>query len=151
MVEKIYEIKNRLIEKVEEEMREKGADRIDPEMVDMIKDLAEAEKSCWEAEYYRSVSEAMESSGYMPDMSYGYQGQGGPQGGSGGSQGGSQGYGMMGYRQYGRGSANQYGGSGGRRGYGYDGDPMQMLREAMQSADPQEKERMKKELQQMAK
>ena len=146
MVDKIYEIKNKVIEKVEEVMRERGADRIDPEMVDMIKDLAEAEKSCWEAEYYRSVSEAMESSGYMPEMSYGYQGQGGSQGGSQMPSGNS-----MGYRQSGRGSANQYGGSGGRRGYGYDGDPMQMIREMMQSADQSEKDRIKRELQQLAK
>lgn len=150
MVDKIYEIKNRLIEKVEEAMHERGADRIDPEMVDMIKDLAEAEKSCWEAEYYRSVSEAMESSGYMPEMSYGYQGQGGGQNASQGASGGSQGY-SMGYRQTGRGSANQYGRSGGRRGYGYDGDPMQMIREMMQSADQGEKDRIKRELQQLAK
>lgn len=30
------------------------------QVVDMIKDLAEAEKCCWEACYYKSVSEAME-------------------------------------------------------------------------------------------
>ena len=148
MVEKIYNLKNAVIEQLEKDMKEKGPERIDPEMVDMVKDLAEAEKSCWEAEYYRSVSEAMESSGYMPEMVYGYQGQGVGQGGSRGVSGGPMGYGM-GYRQSGRGSANQYGGS--RRGYGYDGDPVQMVREMMQSADPTEKERMKRELQQLVK
>lgn len=130
MVNKIYELKNRLIEQLEKDARDKGVDRLDGEMVDMVKDLAEAEKCCWEAEYYRSVVEAMDgASGYMP---MGYQGQGG----------------SMGYRAGGRGSANQYGGrrgysDGGR--YGYDGDPMEHLRMALQGASAEERERIKAE------
>ena len=131
MVGKIYELKNRLIEQLEKDARDKGVDRLDGDMVDMVKDLACAEKDCWEAEYYRSVTEAMDgASGYMP---MGYQGQGGS---------------SMGYRMSGRGSGNQYGG---RRGYsegsyGYnDGDPMEHLRTAMQGASAEERERMKAE------
>jgi len=30
------------------------------ELIDMVKDLAEAEESCWEASYYRTVTEGME-------------------------------------------------------------------------------------------
>lgn len=166
MVEEIYEIKNEFLQKMRQEIDERGIERVDVgemyKLADIVKDLAEAEKSCWEAEYYRGVSEAMEGQGYMDEGMgmYGYS-QGGSQGGgqgggrSGGSQGGSGGGSgyreSMGYRRSGRGSANQYGGSGGRRGYenyrrGFD---MEGLRMAMQSADPQEKERMRREIQQM--
>lgn len=145
MVEDIYNIKNEFIRAIEENINERGIDRIDvsemSKLVDIVKDLAEAEKSCWEAEYYRGVSEAMESSGYDDMMGY--------SGNSSGTMRGSEGNrGNMGYRQSGRGSANQYGGSGGRRGYrmGYDMEGMKM---AMQNADPQERERMKREMQQL--
>lgn len=127
MVEKIKDIKDEILTQVEEDMHEGGADQIDPKMIDQIKDLAEAEKSCWEAEYYRSVSEAMEDGsmgyeggqGYREEMGYAQGGRGGrgyAQGGRGGSQGGS------GYRQGGRGYRRGYEqGSGyergGRRGY----------------------------------
>lgn len=123
MVGKIYEIKNRALEALEKQMGDKGAERMDPELVDAVKDLAEAEKSCWEAEYYRSVVEAMNgSSGYMP---MGYQGM------------------RAGYQ-------NQYGSGGnGRRGYsgsyGYQ-DHMEALRQSMQNATPEERERMRQEL-----
>lgn len=158
MVEDIYNIKNQIIERIEKDIDERGPERIDVsemgKLVDMVKDLAEAEKACWEAEYYRGVSEAMESSGYDDSMAMGYGGGGGGRGGSsggggrGGSSGGSSGY-NMGYRRSGRGSANQYGG---RRGYGYGygmGYDIDGLKMAMQNADPQEKERMKREIQQL--
>lgn len=135
MVGEIYEIKNKVIEQVMKDLKDKGADRIDPEMVDMIKDLAEAEKSCWEAEYYRAVAEGMDASGYTPMGGYpmGYQGQG--------TQGGS-----MGYRQSGSGSANQYGGYGGRSGYSGYHDQIDGLRMAMEAADPTRKEEMRREM-----
>ena len=45
-------------------------------MIDMVKDLAEAEKSCWEAQYYRSISEAMYGKqGYQSGYQSGYQDQ----------------------------------------------------------------------------
>ena len=40
------------------------------EYVDMLKDLAEAEKSCQEACYYESVVEAMSDSGMTQRMGY---------------------------------------------------------------------------------
>lgn len=132
MVEAICDLKNELVEHLVKDVSERGIERLDKDKVDMVKDLAEAEASLWKAEYYREVSEAME------DRS-GYDGMGYSQGMRGGSSGG------YGYRASGRGSANQYGG---RRGYsmGYD---LEGLKAAMQSADPQEKERMRRELQQM--
>lgn len=143
MVEDIYEIKNRIIERMEDDLQQ-GTERLDVKefgmLADMVKDLAEAEKSCWEAEYYRSVTEAM-GSGYSSGM--GYEGMGYAQrGGQNGNQGGNR----SGYRQSGRGSANQYGGS--RRGYrmGHS-DAMDMLRMEMQ--DPQRKPQILQELRRM--
>lgn len=138
MVDKIYEIKNKLIEQVEQQMRDRP-DRVDKEMVDAIKDLAEAERNCWEAEYYRSVSEAMEGgSGYS-----GYSG--------GSSYGGSSSDGRSGWQ-------NQYGSgrnSGGRRGYdgssrtmGYQ-EAMDTMRHYMHNSDPAERERMRGEMMSM--
>ena len=67
MVDRIYDLKNQVLDRIEQEVREKGIDRADylGMMVDMVKDLAEAEKDCWKASYYRAVTEAMEGkSGY---------------------------------------------------------------------------------------
>lgn len=67
MVENIYELKNKLLKHVENEtidMQRMDVKEVG-ELIDMVKDLAEAEKCCWEASYYRKVTEAMEeSSGY---------------------------------------------------------------------------------------
>lgn len=124
MVDKIYEIKNKIIEQVERQMQERP-DRIDPEMIDAVKDLAEAEKACWEAEYYRSVTEAMDRG------SSGYSG-----GSSSSSRGGSSGW------------QNQYGSGRSRR--GYDGSPgmgyqeaMDAVRHYMRNSDPAERERIR--------
>lgn len=145
MVDKIYEIKNQLLERITRDISERGIERLDGSMVDMVKDLAEAEKSCWEAEYYRSVAEAMEreggSSGYM---GYGGSGGGSGSGGSGGSSGGRSGW----QNQYGSGRNR-----GGRRGYGdtsYYHDPMESVRAYMRGADPQEQERIRAEMRSMA-
>lgn len=141
MVDKIYEIKNQLLERITRDISERGIERLDGSMVDMVKDLAEAEKSCWEAEYYRSVAEAMEREG----GSSGYMGYGGPGGGSG--SGGSDGR---------SGWQNQYGSGrnrGGRRGYdgmSYYHDPMESVRAYMRGANPQEQERIRAEMRSMA-
>lgn len=62
-VEKMCELKNKLISWVEEEFS-KGVECVQTdeagEAVDMIKDLADAEKNCWKAKYYKSIVEAME-------------------------------------------------------------------------------------------
>lgn len=150
MVEVIRDLKDQLLEQMDKEVSERGAERLDPDMVDMVKDLAEAEKACWESEYYRAVTEAMEDgSGYgygYGSQGSGYGSQGGSQGGSGyGSQGGS-GY-RRGYGSRGRsGWANQYGR--GRRGYesmGH-GEQIEGLRNIMMTANPEEKERVKAEM-----
>ena len=77
MVEDIYKMKNELLKQAKKELEERGPERIDVnrmgEIIDMVKDLAEAEKSCWEADYYRKVSKSMEgSSGYSGYDSMGY-------------------------------------------------------------------------------
>lgn len=132
MVDRIYEIKNKLLEQIEKDMREKGTDRVDGEMVDMVKDLACAEKDCWEAEYYRAVTEAMEGDGGS-----GYS-----------SRGGSTSSGWQ--NQYGSGRN-----SGGRRGYdgtshmmGYQ-EAMDAMRHYMRNSDPAERERMRGEMMSM--
>ena len=125
MVDKIYSIKNRLIERIEKDMQERGADRIDGEMVDMVKDLASAEKDCWEAEYYRAVTEAMDGkSGYMPDGAN---------------------YGPRAYQ------GRTYGMNRSRRGYDSmgHGDSVEGIRNILMMAGPDEKERMKSELRTM--
>ena len=131
MVQLIKEQKDALLRRLEQVINEKGPERMNIQeagmLTDQIKDLAEAEKACWEAEYYRSVTEAMDSAGYMPE-GMGYQGRG---------------MGRMGYNPN-RDSMGRY--SSGRRGYheGMDG-----LRAEMQSASPEEREKMKRELRQM--
>lgn len=142
MVEKIYDIKNKALQRMEQAIAERGVDRMDVkemgELADIVKDLAEAEKGCWEAEYYKAVTEAMEgSSGYTPEgMPYGPQN---------GSQGVSDGM-RSGYRD----SMGRYARAP-RRGYsyGYDHDPLQDVRQAMSTAVPEERERMQRELRQM--
>ena len=131
MVGKIYELKNRLLEQIEKDVAESGVERMDGEMVDMVKDLAKAEKDCWEAEDYRAVTQAMGGqSGYMPDG--------------------------MGYRdamgRYAKaGWQNQYG-SGYRRGYdgmSGHGDAVEGIRNIMSMATPEDKERIRAELRSM--
>ena len=129
MVDKVYEIKNRLIAQIEKDMGERGVERIDPEMVDMVKDLAEAEESCWKAEYYRAVTEAMQGrSGYMPEgMAY-----------------------ARGARYE---SSDWQGQNRNRSRRGYDsmghGDSLEGVRNMLSMAGPEERERMKAELRSM--
>ena len=107
MVEDIYTLKNEILQQAKKELKERGPERIDVnrmgEIIDMVKDLAEAEKSCWEASYYRKVTEAMEGpSGYSTNSNpasgggnMGYGGSGGRSGYS--TQTARQGYGSMGH------------------------------------------------------
>lgn len=104
MVNKICELKDKLLERVENDMQERGVERIDVkemgELIDMVKDLAEAEGSLWEAEYHREVVKAMkESSGYSTTTNSNPASGGGNMGY--GNQGGNmrQGYGMSNPRQ----------------------------------------------------
>lgn len=148
MVEEIYDLKNQLLDSMSKEIDERGIERLDKEKVDMVKDLAEAEKSCWEAEYYRSVTEAMEGgSGYdemgMRGNQMGYDGMSGAQGGNrgGSNRGGSQGSsrGRSGYRD----SRGRYA----RRGYGSGyHEHINALKMELQNADQQEREQIMNEL-----
>lgn len=64
-LQSIKRMKERLIEMCNAEVN-KGCEAIDSkelgEVIDMIKDLAEADKACWSALYYKKVVEAMEKS-----------------------------------------------------------------------------------------
>ena len=121
MIDKIRSIKDEMLMQAEQDMHEGG--RVDPMVIDNIKDLAEAEKYCMESEklgaeadYYQGVAEAMEDGqmGYDDGMSYARGGSGG----SGYAQGGRNAYGYEqgGYERGGRRGYNQ-GGRGYRRGY----------------------------------
>lgn len=131
MVEKIKDLKDELLMQAEQDMHDNGG--VDHMMIDDIKDLAEAEKSCWESEklkaetdYYQSVVDAMEDGqmGYDGGMGYARGGQGG-RGGMGYARGGQGGYEQYGYSQGGRGGYGYEQGQGNRRGYrrGYRGQP----------------------------
>ena len=100
MVEEIYKMKNQLLEQAKKELEERGPERIDVnrmgEIIDMVKDLAEAEKSCWEASYYRKVTEAMEGSSGYTQMTNSNPASGGGNMGYGMSS-ARQGYGSMGH------------------------------------------------------
>ena len=64
-LQSIKRMKERLIEMCNAEVN-KGCEAVDSkelgEAIDMIKDLAEADKACWSALYYKKVIEAMEKS-----------------------------------------------------------------------------------------
>ena len=162
MVEKIASLKDEILMQAEQEMHDTG--QVNPESIDGIKDLAEAEKACWEAEYYRAVTEAMEDGQMGYDDGMGYRGgRGGMgydrQGGSNQGRGYRRGYereSRRGYRGQYRDSMGRYTSRRGYRRadrYGHD-DTMQDIREMagqmMQTADPQEKEQLRMQLRQMA-
>lgn len=140
MVEKIKQIKDDVLMRMEKSINERGIDRADTkelgELADIVKDLAQAEKYCMEAEYYTSVTNAMGSQGYMPEGDNNYMPD---------SMGYTRGRGRSrsGYRD----SIGRYA----RRGYsmGYH-DELDGIREAMNNANPEEREKMKRELRQMA-
>lgn len=138
MVHKLREYKDQVLKRMESEINERGIDRADVkelgELSDIIRDLASAEKDCWEAEYYMTVTEAMDNgSGYMP--------MGDGMGYTNGNM-GNGGMSRSGYRD----ARGRYA----RRGYtgGID-DDIQSIRQAMTSASPDERERMQRELRQL--
>lgn len=148
MVEKIKDLKDEMLMQAEQDMHEGG--RVDPETIDGIKDLAEAEKACWEAEYYRSVTEAMEDgkAGYDDGMGYS---RGGNQGSTRGYRRGYERESRRGYRGQPRDSQGRYTSRRGYRrmeNYGHQ-DMMAEIRQMMETADPQEREQLKTQLRQM--
>ena len=146
MVGEIYELKNKLLEQMAQDVQERGIERLDKDRVDMVKDLAEAEKNCWKAEYYRAVTEAMEGeAGYpMSGNQMGYNGMSGAQQGSrGGNMGtGSQSGSRSGYRD----SMGRYA----RRGYGMGyQEHVDALKMELQNADPQQREMIMQQIRSM--
>ncbi len=138
MVEKIKANKDKVLEYMEMRLAQYGGNRMDVkemgELADIVKDLAAAEESCWEAQYYRTVTEAMEKG----------EGSSGYGGGSGGGGGGG---GRMGY-------GGGMGGGGGRRGYGGGGstgmmghgDPVEVIRNMMATMPQEQKMQIRNEL-----
>lgn len=159
MVEKLKDLKDELLMQAEQDMHDNGS--VDHMMIDDIKDLAEAEKACWEAEYYRSVTEAMEDGqmGYDDGMGYprgrgrvrsGYN-QGGYEQDGHGYRRGYERESRRGYRGQSRDSMGRYTSRRGYRrmeNYGHD-DMMAEIRQMMETADPQEREQLKMQLRQM--
>ena len=143
MTDKIREAKDQMLGRLEKSIRERGIDRVDVQeagmLADIVKDLSEAEKSCWEAEYYMAVTKAMDSGsmGYDPNTmrtpQMGYEPTEGYRGRDSMGRYTSRGYqdGTM----YGRG--------------GYHGDVMQGLTDMMNAASPQEREQLRMRLRQM--
>lgn len=128
MVERIYQVKNQLIDRIEQDLRDRGVERMDVtemgKLVDMVKDLACAEKECWEADYYRAVTESMDQAqGYTPSQDY---------------TSGNRGY-SQNRRSYNRGYMQ-----GNRQ--GYHGDIMETVRQALSGMEPNEAERMRQQL-----
>lgn len=151
MVEKIKDLKDEILMQAEQDMHENGS--VDHMMIDDIKDLAEAEKSCWEAEYYRTVTEAMEDgkAGYDDGMGYTRRGGMGYDRHGRGYRRGYERESRRGYRGQSRDSMGRYTSRRGYRrmdGYGHT-DMMAEVRQMMETADPQEREQLKMQLRQM--
>ena len=151
MVEKIKDLKDELLMQAEQDMHDNGS--VDHMMIDDIKDLAEAENACWEAEYYRTVTEAMEDgkSGYDGGMGYSRRGGMGYERQGRGYRRGYERESRRGYRGQPRDSMGRYTSRRGYRrmdGYGHT-DMMAEVRQMMETADPQEREQLKMQLRQM--
>lgn len=159
---KLEDAKDRLIDAFNGSIS-KGIENIDAEeageVTDMIKDLAEAEKECWEACYYKSIVEAMDESKSNEKMGYDSwryaNGEFAPKG-----------RGTRGYTPVYMNGDNFYddlsdhmigytdGGSNGARStksrMGYSEDPIDELSKLWQEADSDTKHRMKAALEEMA-
>ena len=158
MIDKICKMKDKLCEYAHQQMQQ-GLDNVDTRemgmVVDMIKDLAEAEKSCLEADYYESVVEAMDSGSDR----YGYDGGGSSGGGSREGSGGRSGYrmespdgegGRMGYKnQYGNWPANPANRRRRMRRSGYSEESIENIRQMMEDADPERKRQLKRDLEEL--
>lgn len=127
MVEKIKALKDQFLGLMEKDAK-RGVERVDiklhGELADIVKDLADAERLCWEAEYYRTVIEAMDGNGSKAGYGMSY--------GSGSGVG-------SGRRGYGGSPAN----GGNLMGHS---DPVSAIRDMMMTADPETKMRIRSEL-----
>lgn len=145
-----------------------GMDELDTadvgEVTDMIKDLSESVKECWEACYYKSIVEAMEKAdegeGRMGYDDWRYAsgrfattGRGTRSGYMPPYMGGVDYYseiedGMPGYTQTDTGNRGRSGMNGTGR-MGYTGDPIDVLSKMWQDADDETKHLMKSALEEM--
>lgn len=154
MVEDLKKTKDMFLTHMEKMIAERGGvDRVDVKLMgeyaDIVKDMAEAEEKCWKAEYYKTVTEAMQRGGSEP-AGYTQMGSGGGQGGGGrmgynGGSGSSANGGRMGY-------GSQGGTGGGRMGYGgQDGmmghsDPVAAIRDMLATGSPEMRAQIRNEL-----
>lgn len=145
---RIKRMKEKLIEEAQSRMQNMDGGSIEQmgQIVDMIKDLSEAEKACLEAEYYDGVIDAMEEGGR-----YGYDDQGGR---SDGRQGYREPYmmddgeGRMGYRD----SKGRYARNPNRRRMrrsGYTEESVENIRQMMEDAEPERKRQLKRDLEEL--
>ena len=150
---RIKRMKEKLIEEAQSRMQNMDGGSIEQmgQIVDMIKDLSEAEKACLEAEYYDGVIDAMEEGGR-----YGYDGQGSNAGGRQGYRepymmdGDGDGEGRMGYRnQYGNFPANPKNRRRRMRRSGYSEESIDNIRQMMEDADPERKRQLKHDLEEL--
>ena len=148
---RITKMKDRLIDEAQSRMENLDGGSIEQmgQIIDMIKDLAETEKACMEADYYDSVVEAMDG-----DDRYGYD----PQGGRyevGRPSGGRRYEAMddgdrMGYKnQYGNWPANPKNRRRRMRRSGYSEESVENLRQMMEEADPERKRQLKQDLEEL--
>lgn len=75
-MDEIMKLKDKVLEHMRKTAEEKGADRIDPELADVVKDLSEAAYYCKVTEQMGQEPMGYQRSGYMP-MGYdqmGYMG-----------------------------------------------------------------------------
>lgn len=144
---RIKKMKEKLIEEAQNRMDNLDGGSIEQmgQIIDMIKDLSEAEKACLEAEYYDSVIDAMDGDGR-----YGYD----DRGDSGNRQGYRESYMMddrndrMGYRD----SKGRYARNPNRRRMrrsGYSEESIENLRQMMEDADPERKRQLKQDLEEL--
>lgn len=125
-------------------------------VVDMVKDLSEAEKSCMEADYYESVVDAMDDGGRYGYPSYGSSGRSNVGRGGRSTRSGYPDDMMMDDDDDRMGYANQYGRNWPAnprnrrrrmRRRGYSEESVENLRQMMEDADPERKKQLKKDLQ----
>lgn len=149
MKDAIRDTKEQILQRMQSSIAERGVERADVAelgmLADMVKDLADADESCWEAKYYEAVTGAMDGSRAGYGMGY----AGGGMGYARAAQQGTQG--RMGYDGAERDGIVRISDRRGYREYPYGHeDTMGELRQMMQVADPQERERLKMQLRQMA-
>lgn len=147
-IKDLKETKEKLVDALKAKLA-MGIENVDAqeagEVTDMIKDLAEAEKECWEAAYYESIVKAMKDADDMKgydDWRYA-SGRFAPKG-----RGTYEGYTPTYPTVY----SDQMGYTDGRmdtRMKGYEGDPMDELAKLWQEADMDTKRRMTAALEEM--